>query len=390
MEQSGYEVRIVNDEIGKGLFATKYYKEGDVIFEENPLVSCQFAWNQDYKYLVCDFCFKPLETAEENVRRLTNNKAFVLPYPECCETDKASITECEACGTKFCSSNCLNEALTKYHQSLCLQTKDINDFHPLVQLKETWKQMHYPPETATIMLITRMVAMINQATDKQAIISAFSQFCNKTVNEAQEITHNLLGDKFIGQIDVLRQMVCKAVDTHLVPEWFTEEGFRNLMALIGTNGQGIGSSPLSKWTKNFEALELPKNERKHIDEIIDKIYDDIDKVAGTFLNNEGSGLYSLQSCINHSCFPNAIVEFPHGNSRLAIKAIQDMHPGQEICISYLDECNTSRSRHSRQKILKSQYLFICQCDKCILEADDSDRTSIESESWSEFEDSFEY
>lgn len=43
---------------GKGLFATLNFKAGDVIFEERPLVSCQFLWNAAYGYLACDFCLK--------------------------------------------------------------------------------------------------------------------------------------------------------------------------------------------------------------------------------------------------------------------------------------------------------------------------------------------
>lgn len=101
---------------------------------------------------------------------------------------------------------------------MCLQTRQNAEHHPIVQLKETWKQMHYPPETATVMLLARMVAMVNQATDKAAILSTFSQFCHRTVNDIQEIAHNLLGEKFVGQIDVLRQMMQKSLNTELVPE----------------------------------------------------------------------------------------------------------------------------------------------------------------------------
>ena len=35
--------------------------------------------------------------------------------------------------------------------------------------------------------------------------------------------------------------------------------------------------------------------REPLDELIDQMYDDMDKVAGQFLNCEGSGLYVLQS-----------------------------------------------------------------------------------------------
>lgn len=81
--------------------------------EEKPLVCCQFSWNLEYKYLACDNCLKPLETAEENVRRLTANSTIILPHIECCETKKDLITECSECGTKYCSTECQNEAYSR-------------------------------------------------------------------------------------------------------------------------------------------------------------------------------------------------------------------------------------------------------------------------------------
>ncbi|KAK0161251.1 hypothetical protein PV327_009741 [Microctonus hyperodae] len=379
MEDCGYEIRIINDEKGKGLFARRSFKEGDIIFEEKPIVCCQFAWNADYKYLACDNCMCPLENAEENARRLTGKTNLILPYAECCETKKELITECSLCGTKYCSNECLNDAMKKYHKTLCVQSRDKNDSHPLMQLKETWKQVHYPPETATIMLWARMIAYVNQADDKNLAQSLFNQFCHRTVNEDHEIAHKLLGEKFVGQIDVLRQSMENAMNIENTPNWFTPEGFRSLLALVGTNGQGIGTSAFSRWVKNVSALELPEEQRIQIDKFIDRIYDDMEEVVGTFLNNEGTGLYILQSSINHSCNPNAIVEFPYSNSTLIIKATRDIQFNDEICIGYLEECELERSRHSRQKALSSLYLFICRCDKCNSQADEDDVTSEEED-----------
>lgn len=100
-------------------------------------------------------------------------------------------------------------------------------------------------------------------------------------------------------------------------------------------------------------------------------------VVGSFLNNEGSGLYILQSSVNHSCTPNAIAEFPYSNSTLVLKAIRDIQVGEEICTSYLDECELERSRYSRQKALSSLYLFVCHCDKCQAQINDPNVTSDE-------------
>ncbi|XP_066595985.1 histone-lysine N-trimethyltransferase SMYD5 isoform X2 [Prorops nasuta] len=379
MASEGFQVKIINNEKGKGLFATCKYKEGDMILKEKPLVCCQFSWNAEYGYLACDNCLRPLENAEENVRRLTGRKDIILPHPECCETNKDVITECCECGIKYCSAECQNDAIHRYHRVLCPHSKEKNEHHPLTQLNETWKQLHYPPETATIMLLARMVALVNQANDKNEIRYTFSQFCHRTVNDTNEIAHNLLGEKFIGQIDVLRQIFQGALNIDATQDWFTPDGFRSLLALVGTNGQGIGTSPFSRWVKNVSALELPKEERIQVDKLIDRIYDDMEEVVGSFLNNEGSGLYVLQSSINHSCVPNAVVEFPFSNSTLVIKAIRDIQPGEEICISYLDECALERSRHSRQKALSSLYLFVCRCNKCLSQSIDPDITSEEDD-----------
>lgn len=53
--------------------------------------------------------------------------------------------------------------------------------------------------------------------------------------------------------------------------------------------------------------------------------------------------------------------------------------GEEICISYLDDCLLSRSRHSRQKELRENYLFSCTCEKCEEQKNDLDVTSEEEE-----------
>lgn len=56
------------------------------------------------------------------------------------------------------------------------------------------------------MLMARMVATVKQAKDKDRWIRLFSQFCNKTANEEEEIVHKLLGDKFKGQLELLRRL----------------------------------------------------------------------------------------------------------------------------------------------------------------------------------------
>ncbi|XP_077293584.1 SET and MYND domain containing, class 5 [Arctopsyche grandis] len=383
---ASFEIRLVDHLKGKGLFATRAFREGDVILEELPFISCQFSWNKDYKYLSCDHCMRPLETAEQNVRRLAAEPAIILPHPQCCTTSLQNITQCENCDTKYCSNNCREIAYNLYHRTLCHSSNDTA--HPLEQLVEAWKQVHFPPETATIMLIIRILAMIHQSSEPDITCTKLNQFCHRTVNEDAQLVHKLLGDQFIGNLEMLREMAAQVISGTHVNQYLTEKGFSSLMALIGTNGQGIGTSPMAQWVNNVSRLNLPAAEKNKLDLYIDKLYDDIEKEAGSFLNTEGSGIYSLQSICNHSCIPNAEPSFPYGNHCLQLKAVTDIKPGDEILISYLDECMLTRSKHSRQKELASNYLFTCNCARCASESGDPDVTSCEemSEDGEEIED----
>lgn len=372
------EVRIAGPSKGKGLFSRKKICSGSIILEEDPLVSCQFSWNAAYKYKACDHCMKPLETAEENASRLTG-QTITLPYPECCTTNKNTIVSCPNCGQEYCSEECKTKAYNQYHQILCLQTVERNNRHPLELLNEAWKNCHYPPETNSIMLIVRLLARIIQAVDKDSAIQETLQFCHRTVNEEADLAHKLLGENYVGQIAVLYDLLVAALPSEGIEQFLTPTGFQSLLALIGTNGQGIGTSPISQWVSKTADLPLSEVDRQKVDRFIDYLYDQMEVHTGNFLNNEGVALYHLQSTCNHSCIPNAEPSFLHNNHRLSLVATRDIEEGEEILISYLDECALNRSRHSRRKELMRNYLFICDCPKCEEQADDPDLTSEEED-----------
>ena len=146
---------------------------------------------------------------------------------------------------------------------------------------------------------------------------------------------------------------------------------------LRTTDQGIGTSAFAVWAKKSEKLSLKAEDKSKLDELIDAVYSAIDQHAGIFLNNEGSGLYAKQSTINHSCQPNSAVEFIFNNHELVVNATRNIDAGEEILISYLDDCDLERSRHSRNKSLAENYLFNCDCTKCQTQHGDPDITSDE-------------
>ncbi|XP_050678963.1 histone-lysine N-trimethyltransferase SMYD5 isoform X1 [Leptidea sinapis] len=372
---TGYEVRNTNGKKGKGLFAIKQFNKGDVILEEDPLVSCQFAWNAAYRYMACDYCMRPLETPEQNVRRLAAKPDIVLPHAGNFEADLMNVNSCGQCESLYCCEDCKQRAYNSYHRLLCYDQADAR--HPIHILLEAWKQMHYPPETTNILLLVRILAFIKQHPDPASAAGAIKQFCHRTVNEDAELVHKMLGEQFTDQMKTLRELTASVISGDVVEDFLTPEGFCTMMALIGTNGQGIGTSPLAQWVSYVTELPMSDVEQQQMDLLIDKIYKDVENESGQFLNTEGSGLFVLQSACNHSCAPNAESTFPYGNHRVQLKALKTIMPGDEIFISYLDECTLQRSRHSRQKELAENYLFMCWCERCTSETTQPDVTSEE-------------
>jgi len=165
MCEAHFLIKQASPDKGKGLFASKNFNEGEVIFEEKPLVCSQFLWNSMYKYTACGGCMKSLETAEQMARRLTGNASLELPYAsKCCEITLLgqTIVNCHRCQIKYCSEECRESAWEQHHRTLCLGENQGDPSHPLEQLQEAWRKMHYPPETASVMLIAQMIATVLQ------------------------------------------------------------------------------------------------------------------------------------------------------------------------------------------------------------------------------------
>ncbi|XP_061393636.1 histone-lysine N-trimethyltransferase SMYD5 [Musca vetustissima] len=362
---------------GRAMVAAKLINAGDTIFEEEPFVSCQFSWNAAYGYAACDHCMRPLETVTENVRRLASNQTLVVPLTEHDPTKQwlEQFTVCPNCKIRYCSEDCRVEALKKYHRVGCMGNFRQDDSHPINRLNEIWKKMHYPPETGTIMLLVRLMAMYQQSSNKPEFLESLQSFQALIVNKEQQIYHKMLGENFEQQMEQLYAAFCVAFQGDDFQMFTTPEAFKTLMGLVGTNSQGVATSVLAEWVKKVSDLPMPEEDKAKLDEYIDDLYNKVSEFAGEFLNNEGSGLYLLQSKINHSCVPNAQSTFPYSNDIVVMKATRDIQPGEEICISYLDECQLERSRHSRQKILKENYIFVCNCPKCQLQSNDPDETS---------------
>jgi len=82
------------------------------------------------------------------------------------------------------------------------------------------------------------------------------------------------------------------------------------------------------------------------------------------LREIGTGCFTQFAMINHSCTPNAIIQFTAGDAdrRMIVRAIRNIERDEEITVSYID---VMQSTQKRQKILQEMYGFRCRCSRCI-------------------------
>ncbi|KAK1710221.1 MYND finger [Colletotrichum lupini] len=82
--------------------------------------------------------------------------------------------------------------------------------------------------------------------------------------------------------------------------------------------------------------------------------------------DETDGIYldTTLAMMNHSCSPNAMVQFDGRSASL--RAMAFIEPGDEVEISYIDETHPKSKRHESLR----SYYFDCKCFKCIEDLDE--------------------
>ena len=73
-------------------------------------------------------------------------------------------------------------------------------------------------------------------------------------------------------------------------------------------------------------------------------------------------MYSIASCFNHSCCPNAIVSFD--GFEITVTATQKISKGEQVYISYGPISYRQRTAE-RQSFLYDHYQVHCKCSACV-------------------------
>lgn len=122
----------------------------------------------------------------------------------------------------------------------------------------------------------------------------------------------------------------------------------------------MSPSALQEYIEAVEDLEQP--DRAAAQAAMGSAFTNLDYIGTDEVCVEGTAFYAIQSCINHSCQPNAhaLRSEDDPNSFAVIVATQDIPAGEEVTISYVDE---SLPYELRQEALQD-YGFLCCCPLC--------------------------
>ncbi|KAF8067452.1 hypothetical protein N665_1153s0020 [Sinapis alba] len=110
----------------------------------------------------------------------------------------------------------------------------------------------------------------------------------------------------------------------------------------------------------------------YIDDLPDAEKDEAEEITRPFLDAlgdeysdccQGTAFFPLQSCMNHSCCPNAkaFKREEDRDGQAVIIALRRISKNEEVTISYIDE----ELPYKERQALLADYGFTCKCPKCL-------------------------
>jgi len=83
-------------------------------------------------------------------------------------------------------------------------------------------------------------------------------------------------------------------------------------------------------------------------------------------NGRDQVVFASLSMLNHSCFPNCIVDGDEGT----LRATRHVAMGEELTVSYLNDAQLLWTRERRRIELQQRWDFVCTCHRCSKPVDD--------------------
>lgn len=141
---------------------------------------------------------------------------------------------------------------------------------------------------------------------------------------------------------------------------FSLEIYGNIIGMFELNNLDlVVASPVEDYFLYID--DLPDAEKEETEEItrpfLDALGDEYSDCC------QGTAFFPLQSCMNHSCCPNAkaFKREEDRDGQAVIIALRRISKNEEVTISYIDE----ELPYKERQALLADYGFSCKCSKCL-------------------------
>ncbi|XP_076886162.1 histone-lysine N-methyltransferase ATXR2-like [Bidens hawaiensis] len=405
----GIKVKPTNDH-GKGVYADVDFEEEDLVLKDQMLVGMQHSSNKiDCLVCGCCFCFigsievqigrklylqhlgslkdacfnEQLELLMQEKLELPHSKKFPLPAVINCPGGCKEVYYCskscaeadwDACHSLLCtgegSKSLSKKALSKFIQ----HANETNDIFILAA-----KAISF-----TILKYRKLKAVNNKDKEKEKtqLSDALGNhnFCillkawkpilmgykrrwwdcialPDDVDVSDEASFRMqIKQLAFESLELLKGAI---LDEECFP-LFSLEIYGNIIGMFELNNLDlVVASPMEDYFLYID--DLPEAEKKKVDEITQPFLDALGEDYSVCC--EGTAFFPLQSCMNHSCCPNAkaFKQEEDRDGQANIIATKPIKKGEEVTISYIDEDLELEERRA----LLADYGFICKCTRCV-------------------------
>lgn len=408
----GIEVK-QDGNLSKGVYATMELKEGELILKDKILVGLQHVPNK-LDCLVCGYCFQFIESVEYQIGRKlylqslgvpscngcdegecssssSNNKAclpegviealmngeLVLPY-----SDKFPLPSTVPCPggcqeAYYCSKSCAQTDWESSHSLLCTGERSES-----LSIEALSKFIQHATETNDIFLLAaktisftilryrKLKAANADRSELSLLLEAWKPISMgykrrwwECISFPDDVDRSD-DTAFRMQIQQLAfkslQLLKAAIFDEECEPLFSLEIYGNIIGMFELNNLDlVVASPVEDYFLYIDDLPDPEKEKaeKIARQLLDALGDDYSICC------QGTAFYPLQSCMNHSCCPNAHA-FKRDEDRdgqAAIITLKPIRKGEEVTVSYIDEDLPFEDRQA----LLADYGFKCRCNACL-------------------------
>eukprot|EP00929_Paragymnodinium_shiwhaense_P074029 TRINITY_DN37857_c0_g1_i1.p1 TRINITY_DN37857_c0_g1~~TRINITY_DN37857_c0_g1_i1.p1 ORF type:complete len:507 (+),score=101.54 TRINITY_DN37857_c0_g1_i1:140-1522(+) len=386
------EVRWIDAEHGKGLFAKEAFAVGAEFWREFPLVHPLQHLNNT-GVLTCGHCGAWLGTLEDAAAVFVSSRSpggklgtrsFHTPGGNLSPRLAGKLLQCKGhCGVFYCGEDCRRSAWFSQHMLLCTgcgegqAPEDLSEGQALHRGALMRFEQHAQACNEALVLAARIIACIicdwemhgrtkEALRDAKALFGTFQSppwwdvVALKSASQREAAVERRTMEKELKRSLELLHVALLPCHRGACAELFDLEFYSRLVGMFECNNVGVEiDCPL------LSVLELPvghKDREQKLSALKPELRSKLEALLPQMQGHafKGATLFQVVAAMNHSCEPNCRVKYD-GNAIATVVALREIQAGEELCISYIDEDAPFEER--REQL--SEYGFDCACPRCL-------------------------